>query len=121
MLGVPVGDRWEQLHEISNNRVGDDELVFATLHYLMAPASLGDQEAMQRGLDSIQAWSNRHDTQASICRNVGLGLAEVICQLNQEEPKAAAKNLLDIQPRIHQIGGSHAQRHLFDQMIEFYA
>ncbi len=121
MLGVPVGERWEQLHEISNSRVVDDELVFATLHYLMAPAALGDQEAMQRGLDSIQAWSNRHDTQASVCRNVGLGLAEIICHLNQEEPKAAAKNLLDIQPRIHQIGGSHAQRHLFDQMIEFYA
>ena len=121
MLGIDVGDRWQHLHEISRHRVEDDELVFSTLHYLMAPAVLGDQETISRCLNNIETWSARTDTQSLVCRKVGVTLAEAICQLNQGESKFAVEKLAGIQPQISQIGGSHAQRHLFEQMIEYYA
>ena len=121
MLGVDIGKRWQNLHEISRRRVEDDELVFSTLHYLMAPAVLGDEDAMKRCLNSIENWSARPGTQSLVCRNVGMALAEAICQLGRGESEAAARQMASIQPQISQIGGSYAQRHLFDQMIEHYA
>ena len=121
MLGVDVGDRWQHLHEISSQRVEDDELIFSTLHYLMAPAVLGDEDAMKRCLNNIETWSARPETQSLVCRNVGMTLAEAICQLSRGESAAAARQMASIQPQISQIGGSHTQRHLFEQMIEHYA
>ena len=121
MLGVDVGDRWQHLHEISSRRVEDDELIFSTLHYLMAPAVLGDEDAMKRCLNNIETWSARPETQSLVCRNVGMTLAEAICQLSRGESEAAARQMASIQPQISQIGGSHTQRHLFEQMIEHYA
>ena len=121
MLGVDVGDRWQHLHEISSQRVEDDELIFSTLHYLMAPAVLGDEDAMKRCLNNIETWSARPETQSLVCRKVGMTLAEAICQLSRGESEAAARQMASIQPQISQIGGSHTQRHLFEQMIEHYA
>ena len=120
MLNIDVEDRWQQLNEISTTRINDDELAFSTLHYLMAPAALGDEAAIQRCLDNFKTWSTRHGTQALVCRNVGLQLAEIICQLQQGDSEAAVAQLCKVQPQISQIGGSHAQRHLFEQIIEFY-
>ena len=119
MLGVDVGERWYHLHDTSRQRIEDDELVFATLHYLMAPAAIGDAEAMKRCLDNFQNWSARPETQSIVCRKVGETLANIICQLGQGESDAAQK-LAGIRPQIYRIGGSHAQRDLFDQMIEHY-
>ena len=120
MLDIDVGDRWHHLLDTSIRRVEDDELVFATLHYLMAPAVLGDQETIGRCLNNIEAWSARTESQSLVCRNIGMTLAEVICQLNQGESEIAADKLASIQSKIRQIGGSHTQRDLFDQMIEYY-
>ena len=119
MLGIDVGSRWQQLHEISSQRVEDDELVFSTLHYLMAPAVLGDDDAMQRCLNNIEAWSERTGSQSEVCRQVGKTLAAAICRLGNGESSAAVKLITSVKAQIHQIGGSHAQRHLFDQMIKW--
>ena len=120
MLGVNVGTRWQHLQDISRRRVEDDELVFSTLHYLMAPAALGDEETTRRCLSNMESWSTRSETQSLVCRSVGIPLAEAICKLSRGETEAAARQIASIQPEISRIGGSHAQRHLFDQMIEHY-
>ena len=68
----------------------------------------------------MEKWSTRSETQSIVCRNVGIPLAEAICKLSRGETETAARQIASIQPEIFRIGGSHAQRHLFDQMIEHY-
>ncbi len=116
MLGLDIGDRFQQLHDLSRARVTDDELIFSTLHYLMAPAELGDKEAVERCLASIKAWSQTQTPQGDVCRRVGLPLAQAIVDLSNQRFAEASSALSDLADDIYDIGGSDAQRALFTEM-----
>lgn len=120
MLGVDVGARWQDLVDISRHRVEDRELVFSTLHYLMAPTMLGDSETTNRCLASMKQWATSDDTQARVCRDVGQQLAAAVSLLGSDNPAEGARLLAEVQHHISRIGGSHAQRNLFDQLITHY-
>ncbi|MFT7219113.1 MAG: tetratricopeptide (TPR) repeat protein [Candidatus Azotimanducaceae bacterium] len=120
ILGVDVGNRWEALEALSKPRVEDDELVFTTLHYIMAPARLGDLDAVDRGLAHFEAWSLEDSTQGKIARQVGLEMARGIALLGNKQFEEGATLLNSARQNIHLIGGSHAQRHLFDHLISHY-
>ena len=120
MLGGNVADRWQALRDYSA-RTADDELVFCTLHYLMAPARLGDDEQIKQALSDLAHWKQQDSTQAEIVREVGEPLAKAICDLGAGRYADAAASISDLSPNLHRIGGSHAQRHLFDDMQQWAA
>ncbi|MCB1691404.1 MAG: tetratricopeptide repeat protein [Pseudomonadales bacterium] len=121
MLGVDVGDRWEPLRELSNARVTDGELLFCTLHYLMTPARVGDEDALQRGIDHFKSWARESSTQGHLCRSVGLPLAEAIVDFARGDNARAAELLSGIRDDIRLIGGSHAQRDIFNLFLQHAA
>ncbi len=118
MMGGNVGDRWQALQAYST-RTADDELIFCTLHYLMAPARLGDQPRIEQALSEISQWKQQSTTQASIVAEVGEPLAKAICDLGAGRYNEAAKQISALSPNLYKIGGSHAQRHLFDDMQQW--
>lgn len=118
MLGGQVGDRWQALQDYSA-RCDDDELIFCTLHYLMAPARLGDQKRIQQALQQLDHWKQQQSTQAGIVAEVGEPLAHAICDFGAGRFEQAAAKLSAISPNIYKIGGSHAQRHLFEDMRQW--
>ena len=120
MRGLDIGDRWQDLNTFSEKRVQDDELVFITLHYLMTPALLKDQSTIDTAMDHFESWSREHTTQGEVCRKVGLPLAQAIVEIGKGEFAAATTRLSNIQKDIYLIGGSHAQRHLFDDLLNHY-
>ena len=120
MSGLNVGDRWHQLHELSKNRIQDDELVFTSLHYMMAPAILGDAETVKAGLDHFHHWSNAKTTQGTVAKMVGETMAMALAKLASDQKGEGVKLMQSVQNEIYRIGGSHAQRHLFDQLINTY-
>jgi tetratricopeptide (TPR) repeat protein len=121
ILGVDVAQRWQALQTISAARVGDNELIFSTLHYLMAPARLKDQPALDQALSSLLTWSQSNTTQGDICREVGLPIAKALISIGKGDAHQAATDLKAIQHKIYLIGGSHAQRDLFTQIQQFGA
>jgi tetratricopeptide (TPR) repeat protein len=120
MRGLNVGDRWQALREFSTRRVQDDELVFSTLHYLMTPAVLKDEKLTNEAMAHFQSWSQEQTTQGAVCKRVGLPLAQSIVELGQGKFKEATTRLSSIKNDIYLIGGSHAQRHLFDDLLTHY-
>ncbi|MFT7244145.1 MAG: hypothetical protein ACI82A_001495 [Candidatus Azotimanducaceae bacterium] len=118
MLGGDVADRWQALQAYSA-RSKDEELIFCTLHYLMAPARLGDQKRIQQALQQLDHWKQQQSTQASIVAEVGEPLAHAICDFGAGRFEQAAAKLSTISPKIYKIGGSHAQRALFDDMRQW--
>ena len=120
MLDVDVGARWQQFLELSQNRIADDELVFITLHYLMAPAVLQDVDTGARALKHFDEWSSQETTQGIICNEVGKPMAQALWLIGQKKFAEGSKLLASVRKDIHRIGGSHAQRHLFEQLIEYY-
>lgn len=120
MLGIDTGDRWQGLLALSQNRIEDDELVFTSLHYLMAPAVLGDSENVEKALGHYQQWASGDGDQQDVTKAVGEPMARAISLLGKGEHRAGAELLKQVEASIHLIGGSHAQRHLFSQLIEHY-
>ncbi len=120
MHGLPIGDRWQRLLELSRNRVDDDELVFTTLHYLMAPALLGDRDTVRRGISHFESWSQSDTSQGRVAGNVGLVMARAIEEMAMGNGDAGAARMAEVKDKIYQIGGSHTQRDLFNQLISHY-
>ncbi|MGI9379473.1 MAG: tetratricopeptide repeat protein [Methyloligellaceae bacterium] len=117
MHGVEVGDRWAQLAEVSRKHLSDRDMIFTTLHYLMALVASNDQEAINTMLDNIRNWSKEESTQGRICAEVGLGLAEALVSLRAAKYEEAAQALMTHRKNTHRIGGSIAQRDLFEMLL----
>ena len=117
LAGVPVGDRWEELAEIAGRRTDDRRLVFADLHYLLA--LLG-----ARRLDQAQALVSQlmrdarigHSHDARVADDVGAPLAAALLAFQGERYSEAARLIGPVRHIVRQIGGSHAQRDIFEQI-----
>ena len=97
---VNVGERWQALAEMAETHIQDEELVFASLHYLLALLR-GKSAHAADFVEHLEAWSQAEGHQAMVCRNVGLPIARSMSD--------HAISLPDTTP----VGGSIAQRELF--------
>lgn len=116
--GVQVGDRWRELAEISATRIDGHGLVFPDMHFMMALAAVGDTgngDAMLRSLG--EASSGSGITQAGVIEAVGLELARAIAAWYRGDYQGVVEHLLPIRYSVPEIGGSHAQRDLFHQIL----
>jgi hypothetical protein len=111
--GVDVGDRWTPLADIAESHLDDAELVFASLHYLM-PLLRTRRPGAQRVLDGLATWATRDSTQGRIVRDVALGVAHFLAAIEAGEVDAAQRCYLGFHDDLHRIGGSRAQRQLFE-------
>ncbi len=111
--GVNVGDRWEELADLSEQRTQGHLLYFADAHFIMALARAGRTEAIQEMLASLRQAAQRDDTQCQVIARIGLTLAEAIVSFHEGRFDAAFERLLPARYDVIAIGGSHAQRDLF--------
>ena len=117
MFGVDVGDRWRELSEISRTHIQDTDLIFVSLHYLMALVSAGDREAADEMIENIRKWSTLGDTQAGICARVGISLAEGLRDARAGNHAGAVEKIGAVRYQMDAIGGSAAQRDVFQMIL----
>lgn len=111
--GQDVGDRWQALAGIAERHAADTELVFASLHYLMPLLKVGSPAASEL-LHTLERWARQNTTQGHVVRDVAVHVAGFLAALRDgDQPRAFA--LFDrFRAALSRIGGSHAQRELFD-------
>jgi tetratricopeptide (TPR) repeat protein len=115
---VDVGTRWTALADRARTHVDDHALVFVDLHYLMALAAGSDDAAVRHFLESCALFArNAESTEAQVMTDVGLPLAHAVVTHRRAAYGDAVDQLLPVRERIHLIGGSHAQRDLFEQLL----
>jgi tetratricopeptide (TPR) repeat protein len=114
--GVIVGSRWDELADIAERRIDDRSLVFADLHYLIALLGAGRRDVADA---MIAAFARRDQTsdQGRIARAVGVATAAAIAAFYHGRFAEAASGLLHIRSALFQVGGSHAQRDVFEQIL----
>jgi tetratricopeptide (TPR) repeat protein len=117
MFGADVGDRWQKLAEVARKHIPDDELIFVSLHYLMALVSAGGQADVDAMMAHLDAWAARQTTQGKITAEVGLGLARGMIALRRKNYDKAVSEMFPIRYDIDPVGGSHAQRDVFWMML----
>ncbi len=117
--GVDVGDRWLPLLEPSTVRIGHHTHPFADAHFAYALARAGADDRVTELLDGMASWRDRSGTASRVISEVGLDTATAMAALAAGRPAEAAPLFEQTQPSRWQLGGSHAQRQVFDLAHRF--
>ncbi|USQ97986.1 tetratricopeptide repeat protein [Caulobacter sp. RL271] len=117
MASVDVGDRWTDVADHLAARADDVVQPFLTLQYLYGLARAGRPQA-----DTLLAAVRRAALEApahvrQTWSEVALPAAEGLVAHARGDYPSALRGLRAALPRLSEIGGSHAQRDLFEQLI----
>jgi hypothetical protein len=115
--GADVGSRWEELGELAAARVDDGALVFADLHYQLALVRTGrraEAEALAARLAGGAALP-AHD-QHEVAALSGVAMARGLLSFREGHWREALPELSAGLEKLGCIGGSHAQRDVFQRL-----
>jgi len=116
--GADVGGRWSELADRARRHVDDHALVFVDLHYLMSLAAVGDATAVESFLASCERFvATRRGSEAAVMAAIGLPLARAVWAHRLGRYHEVVNPLAPLRQEIRWIGGSHAQRDVFEQLL----
>jgi len=110
LLGVDVGDRWQVLTEKVAGRTEERLLPFVDCHFVAALAAGGKVEAASEMANAMAAVGG-------IFANVGTTVSNALIAHRAGDFAGAAQLLQDVRESIVTLGGSHAQRDLFELIL----
>ena len=117
-LGVAVGARWDELADKAETRIGDHGLVFTVPHYMMAFAAAGRDAAAARLLEAMRDFAaSGAGAQAELVGAVALPVSAAVLAHRKAEHARVLALMLPVHARIVELGGSHAQRDVFNQLL----
>lgn len=117
VAGMDVGNRWEDVARHMAGRARDTIQPFLTLQYLygLARAERAEADELMRAVEERAATSSAWDR--VVWQEVALPAARGVLAHARADFANAAKWLSVANPRMTEIGGSHAQRDLFGQLL----
>lgn len=118
LQGVNVGDRWDGLAAYAEQQIGDHVLSFTDLHSFMTLAAMDKKDAMARYLDSLQNFaSEKNNYSASITESLVIPICEGVAAFEAQNFDLAVEKLWPLRDQWAGMGGSHAQRDIFTQIL----
>lgn len=116
--GVDVGARWEELAEKAEARIGDCLSAFTLPHWMMALCATGRFAAAQRMLDALRDHVASHAGEnARIIREAALPCCEALLLRARGSPAEAVAAMRPAIGLMHELGGSHAQQDVLEQLF----
>ena len=117
LAGVDVGDRWADIGAYVRARAGDTTLPFLSMHYLYGLARAGCPEAdtLMQAVRQRAQKAAKHERTA--WRDVALPACEGLLAHARGKYEQVIDTLGPALPRMMEVGGSHAQRDLFEQVL----
>ncbi|XP_077049747.1 tetratricopeptide repeat protein 38 [Siphateles boraxobius] len=117
--GVSVKDRYREVLQVTQPHTEDHTLLFNDLHFLMVSLGSKDSATTQRLLESLQelAKDPKENHQFQIAERVGLPMCQALLEYDQGNYNQAVELLKPIRDRFVEIGGSDAQRDVFNQLL----
>ena len=117
LLGVDVGDRWSEIADKAETRIGDCLSAFTLPHWMMALAAAGRDEAARRMLDAMRTFGSGAGAVATIVGQVALPVCEAVLAHRKGEYTRAIAVMRPVLDHMHQLGGSHAQQDVLMQLF----
>ncbi len=114
--GVDVGDRWGELADLAETRTNDGCLTFADLHYMLALVGDNRDDAATRLTARMTQDASAGTEVADIMRDPGVGVTHGLAAFSDGRYDTAFANLYAAHPRFQTMGGSHAQRDVFERV-----
>ena len=120
LAGLDVGMRWQDVADHLETRLADQVLPFLDLHYLygLARAGRNSCKLLMRNIEAHAAAlaTGPHPDQAQVWQTVCVPAGHGLLAHAAGDYVQAAKDLGRALPGMVAIGGSHAQRDLFEQI-----
>ncbi len=116
--GIEVGNRWQELAELSGNRTSDNCVAFADLHYMMALCNASSDQPACHLLMNMGASSDRSQSCefSAAISHPGLTAAQGLEAFRDQNFALAYECFASARPNLQAIGGSHAQRDIFERL-----
>jgi len=115
--GIDVGDRWTELADKAEQRIGDCLSAFSQPHWMMALAATGRDEAACRMLDAMREFGLGSGAVAQVVGTVALPVSEAVLAHRRGEHDRAVDLMKPILGEMYRLGGSHAQQDVLEQLF----
>ena len=118
MAGVDVGARWEMLIDKVERQRSGHVLAFVDAHYVIATAAAQGESVARALAGQLQAYAaGAAGTTARVTAEVGVPLADALIAYRSGDYSGCVERLYPLRARLVALGGSHAQRDLFAQLL----
>jgi tetratricopeptide (TPR) repeat protein len=115
--GVDVGDRWSEIADKGEERIGDCLSAFTLPHWMMAFAATGRDKAAARLIEAMRAFGERQETIAPIVRDIAVPICEAVLAHRRGESARAVELMRPVLGDMYRLGGSHAQQDVLEQLF----
>lgn len=115
--GVACGDRWARLAGVIEDKFDERLLPFNDVHYMLVLAGAGDGRAAEMAAAIGGANAAGDGYWADVYRRVAGPMAAGIAAYGAGDFASCVKHLAPVRYDWNVIGGSHAQRDVFQQML----
>lgn len=114
----PLTSPWEEVRTLAIPMAEKPGFAFQVAHAALALAASHDQDALTMMMDQLQSTAKQGD---AFTRDMVVPLVQGIMNFAQGEYAKSARLLEPVGPQLVRIGGSHAQREVFeDTLLEAY-
>jgi len=110
LVGIDVGDRWQELANCWAPLAEDGFYSFNDAHAMMAFVGAGRDDLAKANLARLEAASSGAETNAAMARDVGVPVAKALWAFGAGQYAKAVESLLSVRYVAHRFGGSNAQR-----------
>lgn len=114
--GVDVGDRWTELADLAEKRTDDGCLTFADMHYMLALVGETRPDAAARMTARVAQTAKIDDDSGRVMMTPGRATSEGLEAFGEANYSEAFTHLKTAQPDFQAMGGSHAQRDIFERL-----
>lgn len=115
--GVDVGDRWVELADKAEARIGDCQSAFTLPHWMMALAATGRDAAAASMLSGLRDFSHGSSPNAMLVRDIALPVTEAVLANGQGRHAEAVAAMRPVLSEMYRMGGSHAQQDVLEQVF----
>ncbi len=118
LRGVPVGERWAPVADLAAPRIGNHESPFTSAHCALALAAAGREAEADELVSAMRAFvSESPNALAPRYALAALPAGEAAIAHRRGDHQRVIDTLFPARRNLWQMGGSHAQRDLFFQLL----
>jgi hypothetical protein len=117
---TPVGDRWRSLADAWSRVLVPGHYPFNDMHAVMAYVGAGDPAEARRVVAALADLAERGDRSTSswqMTTRVGLPVCRGLLAFAAGDYQGTVDDLLAVRGRLHEFGGSHAQRDVVERTL----
>ncbi|KAK7091898.1 tetratricopeptide repeat protein 38-like [Littorina saxatilis] len=113
--GMDVVNKWRDIQDVSESHLEDAVFAFNDLHLMMSCLGSGDKKASQHFLESLEEHvRNGQGTTRDVHSHTGLKICQALTAYKEGDFAQATDIMYPLRYDVPTLGGSHAQRDIFN-------